>query len=270
MRILMTILLALLLVVAVWSFIGYENWLLGPSPPHYKWWWPPEISTFGQKEDFLFRLIAMMILPVFALTMGGLVWFVFKYSAKRQDKGVYTHGNHKLEMIWTAVPAALLLVIAFSQMGAWADIKFPSATEDQPVFAEIYASQFDWRYRYPGEDGRFGTADDIETAWELVVPKDEKLVFHLRARDVLHSFFVPMLRVKQDAVPGMTIPIWFEVDGEQHAAAFEGQEDTTFDVICAELCGWGHYKMSGRVRVLDRAEFDAWMATKIAEKYSAK
>ena len=267
-RVVLTLLLLAVLVFGVWSFVGYRSWLGGPSPEHYQWWWPPEISTFGEDIDFLFRLISVMILVMFVLTMGMLVAFVFKYSARRTDKGVFSHGSHRLEMIWTAVPAVMLVTIAFSQMGAFTRIKFSGATEGEPVFAEIWATQFDWRYRYAGEDGRFGTADDVETAWELVVPKDEKLVFHLRTRDVLHSFFVPMLRVKQDAVPGMTIPIWFQVDGEEHAAAFEGQEDKSFDIICAELCGWGHYKMSGRMRVLDREDFDAWMEEKIAERFS--
>lgn len=268
MRYIFTLLLAATLILGVWSFIGYENWLLGPGPAHYPWWWPPEISTFGQDIDFLFRLISVMVLVMFVLTMGLLVVFVFKYGAPREDKGVFSHGNHKLEMTWTAIPAGLLVVIAFAQMGTWADIKMGGKTENHPVFAEIYASQFDWRFRYAGPDGRFGTADDFESPYELVVPADRDLVFNMRSHDVLHSFFVPMLRIKQDAVPGMTIPIWFNVDSEQFLAAFEGQEDKTFDIICTELCGWGHYKMSGRMRVLDDESFAAWEAEQVALHFS--
>jgi cytochrome c oxidase subunit 2 len=268
MRYIFTFLLAATLVLGVWSFIGYENWLLGPGPANYPWWWPPEISTFGERIDFLFRLIAVMVLVMFVLTMGLLVIFVFKYAAPRDDKAVFSHGNHKLEMTWTAIPAGLLVVIAFSQMGTWADIKMSSKTKDGPVFAEIYASQFDWNFRYPGPDDRFGTADDFDSPYELVVPADRDLVFNLRSYDVLHSFFVPMLRVKQDAVPGMTIPIWFNVDSEEFLAAFEGQEDKTFDIICTELCGWGHYKMSGRMRVLDEESFEAWEAEQVARHFS--
>jgi len=263
MRIIATLLFTALLVLGVWSFVGYEAWLLGPSPEGYRWWWPPEISTYGEDIDFLFYLISFMILVFFVLTFVILIYAVFKFSAKREDKAVFSHGNHKLEMLWTAVPAALLLVIAFSQMSTWAAIKFDATTEGDETFCEIWASQFDWRYRYPGLDGRFGTADDIEVPYELVVPVGEKVKFDLRSRDVLHSFFVPMLRVKQDAVPGMTIPIWFEVDEEEFNAEFDGKADKSFDIICAELCGWGHYKMSGRVKVVSRAEFDAWMQEKI-------
>ena len=264
MRIIITLLFAALTVLGVWTFIDAKRFLLGPTPEGYTWWWPTEISTYGSDIDFLFILIAIMILVFFILTLGLLTVFVFKYSAKREDKGVFSHGSHKLEMLWTAVPAVLLLVIAFSQMSTWASIKFAGAIEDEEIFAEIFASQFDWRYRYPGADGRFGTADDIETPYELVVPEGKKLVFHLRSMDVLHSFFVPKLRLKQDAVPGMTIPIWFEVDPEELAA----EEDKSFDIICAELCGWGHYKMSGRVTVKSQADFDAWLAEQTAAKFT--
>lgn len=269
-RLLTTILLAALLILGVWSFIGYEQFLLGPSPDMYSWWWPDEVSTYGEDIDGLFNLIAVMVLFFFVLTTGVLIWCVWRFSKRREDKAWFTHGSHRLEMIWTAIPAGLLIIIAFSQMSTWAAIKFKGAMEGEPIFAEITASQFDWRYRYPGPDGQFGTGDDVETPFELVVPDDQKLVFNLRSRDVLHSFFVPMLRLKQDAVPGMTIPIWFEIDREELA---EHPEDAagnghSFDVICAELCGWGHYKMSGRVRVLPRAEFDVWMAEQVAAKFT--
>jgi len=90
-------------------------------------------------------------------------------------------------------------------------------------------------------------------------PDDKKVVFLLRSRDVLHSFFVPHLRFKRDAVPGMTQRIWLGVDDEQLAEIMADREDKSFDIICAELCGWGHYKMSGRVRVLPDAEYEKWV-----------
>ena len=264
MRLIVTLLFTALLVLGVWTFVDADTFLLGPMPEGYRWWWPGEVSTFGEDIDFLFFLIAAMVLVFFVLTEGLLIYFVFKYSAKRHDKATYSHGNHRLEMLWTAIPAGLLLIIAFSQMSTWAAIKFRGPSADETPFAEIFASQFDWRFRYPGEDGRFGTMDDIESAWELVVPEGERLLFQLRSRDVLHSFFVPKLRLKQDAVPGMTIPVWFEVDTDELAA----EPSRSFDVICAELCGWGHYKMSGRIRVVTRDEFDAWMSERIEEKYT--
>tara|TARA_R110002126_G_scaffold107530_6_gene243061 strand:- start:3234 stop:4085 length:852 start_codon:yes stop_codon:yes gene_type:complete len=281
MRILNFLLYLLVLIFGVWSFVGYEDFLLGPSPDTYNWWWPQEISTYGQRIDGLFKMISVMIAVFYILTMGILCWTVLAYSGKRGDKAMHTHGSHKLEMLWTAIPAGLLLVIAFTQMSTAAAIQNTSSTYDKdgnpiPALAEIWGSQFDWRYRYPGPDGRFGTYDDIETEYELVIPmldtvedpSQKKLVFLLRSRDVLHSFFIPMFRFKRDAVPGMTQRIWFATDEEQFDEAFKDREDKTFDIICAELCGWGHYKMSGRVRVLRDAEYAEWMAKMVAEKHS--
>jgi cytochrome c oxidase subunit 2 len=90
--------------------------------------------------------------------------------------------------------------------------------------------------------------DDIESPFEFVVPVGEPVRFQLRSRDVIHSFFVPYLRIKQDAMPGMSIPVWFQAEKEG-----------SYDLVCAELCGWGHYKMAGRLKVLSRPAYDAWL-----------
>lgn len=245
MRLIMTVLLLAVPVLGVWTFIDAAN---------HEWWFPERASTFAKDIDDLFNLIMWMVGITFVVTEGALVWFVWKYAKKRSDKGVFTHGNHTIEMIWTAVPALVLLYIAFAQMGTWADIKFkknfPSDgrfTAEKPI-AEVWASQFDWRFRYPGDDGVLGTVDDIENAFEFVVPVDEPVVFQLNSRDVIHSFFVPQFRLKQDALPGHQIPVWFEADKEG-----------IYDLVCAELCGWGHYKMAGRVRVVSKSEYEERM-----------
>ena len=281
MRLLTTILMFVLLVFGVWSFVDHETFLLGPTPDGYHWWWPTEISTIGEGIDGLFYFISFLILIAFVGTMGALAYFVWKYSAKRSDKAIFSHGSHKLEMIWTSVPAALLVVIAVTQMSSWAEIKYPGAFQDDegnplPAFAEIWANQFNWMFRYPGVDGKFGTADDIESQYDLVIPlgdtrpksDDKRLIFHLRSKDVLHSFFVPALRIKQDAVPGMTIPVWFEVEADEFQLVYGDKEDKSMDIVCTELCGWGHYKMAGRLRVLPDAEYEQWMQDQVEAKYS--
>jgi cytochrome c oxidase subunit 2 len=239
MRFLATLLLIALLVLGVWTFMDADK---------HGWWLPPIASSYGKQVDDLFDLILYMVAFFFVLTEGILIYCVFAYSKKRHDKATFTHGNHKLEMVWTIIPALLLLVIAFSQMKTWADIKFEGNMPNQEPIAEVYASQFDWRVKYPGADGKFGTMDDIENPFEFVVPVNEKVKFILRSRDVIHSFFVPYFRLKQDAVPGMAIPVWFQ-------ATHEGN----YDLVCAELCGWGHYKMAGRIKVVSRPAFDEWM-----------
>ena len=104
--------------------------------------------------------------------------------------------------------------------------------------AEVTGRQFQWMIRYPGLDGKFRTADDLFTINDLHFVKDQKTLIHLQSKDVLHSFFLPALRIKQDAVPGLKIAVWFDADQAGH-----------YELVCAELCGWGHGRMRGNVTV---------------------
>jgi cytochrome c oxidase subunit 2 len=246
MRFLYALLFLLVPVLGVWTVVIADD---------HGWWFPPVYSTYGPDIDRLFDVIMWMVAVTFVATEVLLAYCIFRFGKKDPRKALFSHGNHTLEMVWTAVPALLLLFIAFSQMGTWAHVKFadefPSDgpyTVERPL-AEVYASQFDWRVRYPDEEGNFRGLDVVEKPFEFTVPVGVPVVFRLKSRDVLHSFFVPVFRLKQDAVPGMTIPVWFQAT-----------EVGEFDLICAELCGWGHYKMAGRVRVLPQDEFDAWLA----------
>lgn len=253
MRFLAALFFFLVPILGVWTFV---------DAPNHAWWFPSNHTALGDQSDWLFYFIAWMVGITFVGTEVLLAWFFWKYSRPRDDKAVFTHGNHKVEMIWTFIPAILLLVIAFVQMGPFREMKFRSHFPDgaysiQNPIAEVWASQFDWRMRYPGEDGVIGTMDDFERAFEFVVPVGEDVVFHLRSSDVLHSFFVPNFRLKQDAVPGQTIPMWFNC-----------RDVGTYDLICAELCGWGHYKMAGRIRVLSQSDYDDWVVQATDEWFS--
>jgi cytochrome c oxidase subunit 2 len=115
-----------------------------------------------------------------------------------------------------------------------------------PVAVE--AKQFEWNVTYPGPDGRLDTGDEFRVRNQLHIPVDRPVVIRLTAEDVIHSFFVPEFRVKQDAVPGMTINVWFQ-------ATRTGE----FEIGCAELCGMGHYKMRARTFVHTPADLEAWM-----------
>ncbi len=239
-------------VLGVWTFVKAEDWGL---------WFPPCVTTYGKSIDGLFYVILWMVTITFVLTEGLLVYFILRNTGRGGSRASYAHGNHTLEMVWTAVPALLLIFIAFSQMGAWSTVKmdFPQEGPYTPAtpLMEVYATQFDWRVRYPDPQGNFQGEDVIEVPYDIYVPVDTKVVFRLKSRDVLHSFFVPRFRLKQDAVPGMSIPVWFEAT-----------ETGDYDLICAELCGWGHYKMAGRVHVLARDEFERWLADARAALYS--
>lgn len=217
------------------------------AAPYFDTWLPEDVSRDGAAIDHLFYFILALTGVVFLVTEFVLFYFIAKYSRKPGEKRavVFTHGSHTLEVVWTIIPTAVLLFIALYQMNVWADAKVRTPPEKPLV--EVTARQFEWRLRYPGPDGELGTSDDLFTVNDLHVPVDEEILVHLKSMDVLHSFFLPNLRVKQDAVPGMQQNVWFR-------ATQTGQ----FDLVCAELCGWGHYKMKGRLTVESRAQFDAW------------
>jgi cytochrome c oxidase subunit II len=128
-----------------------------------------------------------------------------------------------------------------------------------PTTVEVTGRQFEWRLRYPGKDGKFGTPDDVYHVNDLHVPVNEEILVSLKTQDVLHDFFLPNLRVKQDAVPGMAIPVWFKAT-----------DTGTFDLVCAELCGWGHYKMKGRLTVQTREQYDEWLSEMFAAQEATK
>jgi cytochrome c oxidase subunit 2 len=216
-------------------------------------WLPKDVSDIGHHIDHLFMFILVLTGVVFIATELTLFWFLWKYDAKTNKEPVkFTHGSHTLEICWTIVPAATLLFIAIYQMNTWAAAKMRRPTEDGKPMAptvEVTARQFEWRIRYPGEDGMLGTRDDLFSINDLHVPVNEETLVDLKSADVLHSFFLPNLRVKQDAVPGMKIPVWFRP-----------VETGKFDIVCAELCGWGHYKMKGRITIESRAAYDKYLA----------
>ena len=167
----------------------------------------------------------------------------------------FTHGNHTLELVWSIIPGLTLLFLAFYQIDVWAKFRIkstvPKEVLNRPV-AEITARQFEWRIRYPAPGKVLQPKpqpDDIYAVNELHVPEGRLVNVRLVSEDVLHSFFVPHLRIKQDAVPGLAVPVWFQ-------ATKAGR----YEIVCAELCGWGHYRMIGRVYVhKDQAEFLDWL-----------
>ena len=244
----------------LWSFLilavlvgGVLTFLVGPI---YGIWFPEDVSEYGHIQDTLFMFILYLTGAVFVATQAVLIWFMWKYGKKDTSRQVqYTHGSHSLEVVWTIIPAATLLFIAIFQLNAWAEFKIDRPTVlgangeqvAQPPTLEVVARQWEWRLRYPGDDGVLHTADDQFTVNEIVIPVDETIVVDLRSEDVLHSFFIPAMRVKQDAVPGMKIPVWFKP-----------RKVGEYDLVCAEHCGEGHYKMKGRIRVVSAEEFDAW------------
>ncbi|HTQ37521.1 MAG TPA: cytochrome c oxidase subunit II [Pirellulales bacterium] len=230
---------------------GVAMFIYGPA----KGVWLPENvgAETAYSIDHLFKFILALTGIVFLGTELTLFLFLWRYDGKsNKQPAKFSHGSHTLEICWTIVPAATLLFIAIYQMNTWAAAKMrtPMAGgHDIPFTVEVTGRQFEWRLRYPGEDGILGTKDDLFDVNELHVPVGEEVLVSLKSMDVLHSFFLPNLRVKQDAVPGMKIPVWFR-------AMKEGE----YDIPCAELCGWGHYKMKGRLVVESREAYEKYLA----------
>jgi cytochrome c oxidase subunit II len=215
------------------------------------WLVSPGSSTYAGNIDWLYNLILIVTGVAFVLVEAALVYFVFKYRARPGRKAVYTHGSTTPEYIWTGVTAVVVVIIGLLSAPTWAHIKGRHSAPPGSIPIGILAKQFEWHITYPGADGQLGTPDDFKVLKQLHVPVDSPVVATLEAEDVIHSFFVPPWRIKQDAVPGMKIPVWFQ-------ATRVG----TFELGCAELCGLGHYRMRATVTVHTKDDFARWMAAR--------
>ena len=174
------------------------------------------------------------------------------------ERAAYWHDNPKAEAILLIGTAVILTVLVFMGQRVWANIYFADRPEN-PLVVEVVGQQFNWNFRYPGADGAFGKIepkfitgtdpfgldpadpagkDDVISIGELHVINNRPALFRLRSNDVIHSFFLPNYRVKQDTVPGMQIEIWMTPTTDNFTR-------NSFEVACAELCGMGHYKMKG-------------------------
>ncbi|MBI1909465.1 MAG: cytochrome c oxidase subunit II [Deltaproteobacteria bacterium] len=222
-------------------------------------WLPENISTYGHRIDGILQAIAWIVGVWFLLVEAVLFYFLIRYRRRPGVSATYQPGTKWRPLLWLLVPAILILGfdlgIDFMQGPVWTEIKQSLPQPDQTI--RIKGRQFVWEFTHPGRDGRLDTADDILATNQLTVPINTKIQFELQSADVIHSLWIPNLRLKQDAVPGRTIPGWFE-------ATKEG----TFPVACAELCGSGHGVMKGEMRVLNAANYQKWLEeeTKIGSR----
>jgi cytochrome c oxidase subunit 2 len=200
---------------------------------------PPEASTRAVAVDQLFRVLLGISTVIFLLVEGALVFAVLRFRRRAGDEaeGPAIHGNTSLEILWTLIPAAIVVVIGIYSFQVLAAIETPGSG---PRVVEVVGRQFSWQFRYPEAN--------LTTA-ELHLPVGQPVVFEIASEDVIHSFWVPAFRVKRDATPGqissMTVtPI----------------ELGRFPIRCAELCGAGHAIMTSEVVVEPPEDFDAWFA----------
>ena len=228
---------------------------------------PEAASNEAVEIDRLTYLILWLTGITFVGVQALLVWFLFRYRSRPGAKAKYTHGNHTVELVWTVVPALILVFLALYQMKLWVHLKdAPDPAQGEPVDVQILAKTFEWNFRYPGPDAKFDTADALITVGVLVVPGDRPVVATMRSLDVIHSFFLPNLRVKWDALPGHDIPLWFrptKLSGDRAPIVSSEGEAKTYDywdIACAELCGNLHTAMAGKLYVVTGEQYRAWLA----------
>ncbi len=216
--------------------------------------WFPEATTQALEIDNLFKFMLIASIFVFLLVHVYLLYFVFRYRRRSTDApnaiGDPVHGNTPLEIAWSVLPALFLVVLAGICFGIWNEMH---TAQKNTLVVQVIGHQYYWEFRYP----QFGTWSDIN---ELNLPVNRAIRFDewSPANDVIHSFWVPEFRVKQDAVPGYVTHL-------QVTTARTGQ----FPVICTEFCGVGHPQMVGKVNILSQAAWDKWLRTREATARAA-
>lgn len=239
----------------------------------------PVASEHGVQVDTLFWVTTAITGFIFLLTHVLLFYFSYRYQYHENTTALFYPDNSKLEVIWTIVPAIVLAILVFTGWQAWTDIT--SKSPDNAEVIEILGYQFTWEARYPGEDGELGDTDyklidaqnsfgmdftdkssfDDYTSRTVHVPKGKPVLFKIRARDVLHSVFIPEMRLKQDAVPGMPTRFWFVPEKTTEEMREEtGNPDFNYNIYCAEVCGRGHFSMQVRLVVQEPEAYEEWKA----------
>jgi cytochrome c oxidase subunit 2 len=235
-----------------------------------KWWFPPAISAHAAALDRQFMITIVVVGLAFAAAQIGLGWMVWKYRDTVSGRATYTHGSNRLEVVWTVVTAVVFIALAVMGQSVWASLRL----HDAPAGAfqvEVVSQQFQWNFHYAGKDNVFGRTDpaliddsalnfigldetdpnakDDSVTTALAIPLNRPVELRLRSKDVIHSFWVPPLRFKQDLVPGMEIKVHF-------TATQVGK----YELACAELCGQLHFKMKSYMLVLPEDEHRALVA----------
>ncbi|NIO10861.1 MAG: cytochrome c oxidase subunit II [Deltaproteobacteria bacterium] len=214
-------------------------------------WLPENVSTFGQDIDAVFYLILYITAFWFVLTEGLLIFILIRYRRGEGRRASYFTGNTLRQAAWSLIPGLIVLIldlwIDFRGAAVWARIKGSVPTAQQQV--RVVGKQFNWEMTYPGPDRQWGTPDDLMVENELHVPVGKVIRIILSSKDVIHSFYLPHLRLKQDALPGREVVAWFE-------ATKVGE----YEMPCAELCGFGHSGMNGRLYVYSADDYAKWLA----------
>ncbi len=261
------------LAVFLWVMTGLSVWMLASG----RWWFPKAISEHGPAYDqqFMMTIIVVGVAFVAAQAALGYALWRFQDTGGGSARAVYSHGNTRMEIIWTVITAAVFITLALLGQRVWYNLHMREAPPDS-ARVKVTAQQFQWNFHYAGADNIFGSTkpelikdesinyiglDDTDPAAKddvvtqtLVAQAGRPIELTLTSRDVTHSFWVPPLRFKQDAVPGLDVKVHFTPEKS-------GQ----YEIACAELCGQQHYKMRAYMLVLPAEEYGPLMALQQAE-----
>jgi cytochrome c oxidase subunit 2 len=256
-------LLLILIVVSLYLFIAQP------------FWFPPLASVHGADIDSVFMTVLVVTGIAFIVVQGLLGYFVARYGSRGTERAAYWHDNPKAEAFLLITTAVILTILVFMGQRVWASIYFTDVPQNA-LTIQVTGEQFQWSFHYAGPDGTFGRTDnslisstnnigldkddpaakdDVFSLGVMHLPVNRPIRVRLRSKDVIHSFFLPNLRVKQDAVPGMSIEIWFTPT-----------KTGDFEVACAELCGLGHYRMKAALTIESEQEFNKWVEDNAVSK----
>ncbi len=210
-----------------------------------------QASTYAGSIDGIIMLVFVLVGFWFLAAEGIFFWLIWKFRARPGEKSQYLTGKEKHVKRWVTIPHALVLVcdvfIIIGSVRVWYDVKQRLPEADSTI--RVIGQQWAWTFQHPGPDNTLDTADDIFTVDDLHVEVEKTYHFRLESRDVVHSFSVPVFRLKQDAVPGRSITGWFRPT-----------ETGEHDVQCAEICGIGHGIMAARIHIEDADTHAQWIA----------
>ena len=236
---------------------------------------PPPITSIGREVDHQYNLTLYATGAVFVLAQLGLAFAAFRFRDRGQP-AKFSRGNVAMEIIWTSATMMIFIGLGISGRKAWAEARFAPPVP-QTVQIEVTENQFVFNFRYTGPDNKFGMLlaekispdtgnpigldendpagkDDIVTS-NLTVPVNQPVELLIRSQDVIHNFFVRELRLQQDAVPGMTVPL-----------DFTATEIGRYEIVCTQLCGLGHYKMRSYLNVVSAADYQKFLAQQAANQ----
>lgn len=265
------VLLLLFLVIGgaafIWSFQNAEERIHIPVG-----------SVHGVWIDDMFWLTMVVIGIVFVITQILLFYYSYRYQYKDEKRAYFFPHNNKLEIIWTMIPAIVMALLVFKGWKTWTKITDPAPREAMVV--EIVGKQFNWIVRYPGTDNALGnvrtnlidatnelgidfsdqrSVDDIVPS-EIHIPKGKPVLFKIRSRDVIHSFYLPHFRAQMHAVPGMPTKFWFVPTKTTADMATEtGNPDFKYELVCNQICGANHFAMRAVVIVDEPEDYQKWL-----------